>query len=118
MKVEIFDRLMAAQVSRRKMLQGAASAAAVAAGAAVGLGGLTRSSFAQSSIRAEILRIPGVGVGSPGDSDWQKVGALSLEPTKANVTTGEFAGVELTFLGLNNQNLHNFLFRGFLKPWE
>ena len=21
-------------------------------------------------------------------------------------------------MGLNNQNLHNFLFRGFLKPWE
>ncbi len=31
---------------------------------------------------------------------------------------GEFAGVELTFMGLNNQNLHNVLFRGFLKPWE
>ena len=31
---------------------------------------------------------------------------------------GEFAGVELTFMGLNNQNLHNLLFRGFLKPWE
>ena len=31
---------------------------------------------------------------------------------------GEFAGVELTFMGLNNQNQHNFLFRGFLKPWE
>ncbi|MCH8187713.1 MAG: sugar ABC transporter substrate-binding protein [Proteobacteria bacterium] len=118
MKVEIFDRLMAAQVSRRTMLQGAASVGAVAAGAAVGLGGLTRSSFAQSSIRAEILRIPGVGVGSPGDSDWQKVGALCLGPTKGNVASGEFAGVELTFLGLNNQNLHNFLFRGFLKPWE
>ena len=100
------------------MLQGAASVGAVAAGAAGGLGGLTRSSFAQSSVRAEILRIPGVGVGSPGDSDWQKVGALCLGPTKGNVASGEFAGVELTFLGLNNQNLHNFLFRGFLKPWE
>ncbi len=31
---------------------------------------------------------------------------------------GEFKGVKLTFMGLNNQNLHNFLFRGFLKPWE
>ena len=39
-------------------------------------------------------------------------------PTKANVKEGEFTGVELTFMGLNNQNLHNFLFRGFLKPWE
>ena len=38
--------------------------------------------------------------------------------TKANVAEGEFAGVELTFMGLNNQNLHNVLFRGFLKPWE
>jgi multiple sugar transport system substrate-binding protein len=34
------------------------------------------------------------------------------------VAEGEFEGVELTFMGLNNQNLHNFLFRGFLKPWE
>ena len=54
----------------------------------------------------------------PGDADWQKVGELCLGATKANVAEGEFAGVELTFMGLNNQNLHNFLFRGFLKPWE
>ena len=27
-------------------------------------------------------------------------------------------GVKLNFMGLNNQNLHNMLFRGFLKPWE
>ncbi len=38
--------------------------------------------------------------------------------TKADVKEGEFSGVELTFMGLNNQNLHNLLFRGFLKPWE
>ena len=111
MKVEVFNQLMAAQVSRRNVLRGAASAGAVAAGAAVGLGGLARSSWAQSNVRAEILQIPGVGVGSPTDSDWQKVGALCLGPTKGNVAAGEFAGVELTFLGLNNQNLHNFLFR-------
>ena len=43
---------------------------------------------------------------------------MCLGATKANVAEGEFAGVELTFMGLNNQNLHNFLFRGFLKPWE
>ncbi len=43
---------------------------------------------------------------------------MCLAATKANVKEGEFAGVELTFMGLNNQNLHNFLFRGFLKPWE
>ncbi len=39
-------------------------------------------------------------------------------PPKTNVKEGEFKGVELTFMGLNNQNLHNLLFRGFLKPWE
>ena len=71
-----------------------------------------------SNVRAEILKIPGVGAGSPTDSDWQKVGKMCLGATKGNVAEGEFDGVELTFMGLNNQNLHNFLFRGFLKPWE
>jgi multiple sugar transport system substrate-binding protein len=72
------------------------------------------------ALRKQILQIPGVGKGSPTDADWQKVGALCLGPTKVNVKEGEFKGVELTFtfMGLNNQNLHNFLFRGFLKPWE
>eukprot|EP00752_Nemacystus_decipiens_P019165 g17221.t1 len=69
-------------------------------------------------VRAQILAIPGVGMGSPTDSDWQRVGELCLGPTKEVVSEGEFEGVELTFMGLNNQNLHNFLFRGFLKPWE
>ncbi len=118
MKVEVFNQLMSAQMSRRKVLRGAASVGAVAAGAADGLGGLARSSWAQGNVRAEILKIPGVNMGSPTDSDWQKVGALCLEPTKGNVAAGEFAGVELTFMGLNNQNLHNLLFRGFLQPWE
>ena len=118
MKVEIYNRLMAAQMSRRRMLRGAASAGAIVAATAGGFRGLARSAFAQGNVRAEILQIPGVGVGSPTDSDWQKVGALCLGPTKANVAEGEFAGVEITFLGLNNQNLHHFLFRGFLNPWE
>ncbi len=118
MKVEVYKRLMAAQMGRREMLKGAAAAGVVAAGAASGLGSFAGRASAQGNVREQILRIPGVGVGSPTDSDWQKVGALCLEPTRSNVSEGEFAGVELTFLGLNNQNLHNFLFRGFLKPWE
>ena len=64
------------------------------------------------------MKIPGAGNGSPTDADWQKVGELCLGPTKANVQPGEFKGVNFSFMGLNNQNLHNFLFRGFLKPWE
>ncbi len=118
MKVELYNRLMTAQMNRRDMLKGAASTGVVAAAAAGGLGGLSGSASAQNNVRQQILKIPGVGVGSPTDSDWQKVGALCMGPTMSNVSEGEFAGVELTFLGLNNQNLHNFLFRGFLKPWE
>ena len=118
MRVDVFNRLMAAQTTRRRMLKGMAGTGAVAALAGTGIGGFAGSSSAQDNVRAEILKIPGVGVGSPMDSDWQKVGAMCLEPAKAHVSEGEFEGVELTFLGLNNQNLHNFLFRGFLKPWE
>ena len=71
-----------------------------------------------ADFRKQLLAIPGVGKGSPTDAEWQKVGEMLLGTTKANVKEGEFAGVELSFLGLNNQNLHNMLFRGFLKPWE
>ena len=110
----------AKNITRRKFVKDSAK---VAAGvAALGSGGLATvlpaDAKAQSNLRAEILKIPGVGAGSPTDADWQKVGSLCLGPTKQNVTSGEFKGVELTFMGLNNQNLHNFLFRGFLKPWE
>jgi len=113
---ELYDRFMAVQANRRRVLKGAA-ASAVALGATSALGTVSRA-FAQDDLRAQILKIPGVGVGSPTDTDWQKVGELCLGTTKASVTEGEFAGIELTFMGLNNQNLHNFLFRGFLKPWE
>lgn len=111
MKVELYNQLVA---NRRGFMKGAA---ALAAGTALG-STLAGRAFAQDSLRAQILQIPGVGKGSPTDADWQKVGEMCLEATKANVAQGEFAGVELTFMGLNNQNLHNFLFRGFLKPWE
>ncbi|BBE72775.1 extracellular solute-binding protein [Oharaeibacter diazotrophicus] len=115
MKREIYDRMLALQASRRSLLKGMG-----AAGALAGLGGAIapRRAFAQGDLRAEILKIPGVGAGSPTDADWQKVGEMCLGGTKQTVQAGEFAGVELSFMGLNNQNLHNLLFRGFLKPWE
>ena len=115
MKVSLYDKLMARQTGRRDVLKGAAALAATTT-----LSALPTQVFADghSNIREKILKIPGVGSGSPSDSDWQKVGELCLGATKANVEEGEFEGVELTFMGLNNQNLHNFLFRGFLKPWE
>jgi multiple sugar transport system substrate-binding protein len=115
MRVQVYEQLMAMQRSRRDLLKGAAGAAALAASSSV----LTSTpSFAEDSIVSQIMKIPGAGNGSPTDADWQKVGALCLGPTKANVKQGEFAGVEFSFMGLNNQNLHNFLFRGFLTPWE
>ena len=113
MKVELYNYIKAAQkMNRRQMLKGSAALGAVAM---MPQGAL---SDGHSNVRAEILKIPGVGAGSPTDSDWQKVGKMCLGATKGNVAEGEFDGVELTFMGLNNQNLHNFLFRGFLKPWE
>ncbi|WP_137929938.1 type 2 periplasmic-binding domain-containing protein [Mesorhizobium comanense] len=118
MKVGLYEKLVRAGATRRDVLKGAASMAAIAAASGAGLGALTRPASAASELRAKILQIPGVGKGQPTDADFQKVGELCLEATKANVKEGEFAGVELKFMGLNNQNLHNVLFRGFLKPWE
>ncbi|WP_412050086.1 extracellular solute-binding protein [Hoeflea sp. Naph1] len=114
MKVELFEHAVRVALSRRRLLQGAAAVGGLAAVGGIG----TKHAAAQDDVRAAILKIPGVGAGSPTDADWQKVGEMCLAGTKATVAEGEFAGVELTFMGLNNQNLHNFLFRGFLKPWE
>ena len=114
MKVEQYNALMA-RMSRRGMLQGATALGAMAA---LPMTARRAAAEAHGNVRAEILKIPGVGMGSPTDADWQKVGEMCLGATKASVAEGEFAGVELTFMGLNNQNLHNLLFRGFLAPWE
>jgi multiple sugar transport system substrate-binding protein len=113
MKIELYNRMV---MNRRTWLKG--TAAVSAAGVAGSLGAMTTTARAQDNLRAQILQIPGVNKGSPTDADWQKVGEMCLAATKANVKEGEFKGVELTFMGLNNQNLHNLLFRGFLKPWE
>jgi multiple sugar transport system substrate-binding protein len=124
MRLDIYEHMLAVKRSRRDVLKGAANAVSVAALASTGVLGSLAGAFAadmsqeEKDLRKAILQIPGVGKGSPGDADWQKVGEMCLGATKASVKQGEFAGVELSFMGLNNQNLHNFLFRGFLKPWE
>ena len=115
MKQHIYDIANTAALSRRTLLQGlAASTALAATGNLLG----TRTASAQDGLRAQLLAIPGVGKGSPTDADWRKVGEMCLAGTKETVKQGEFAGVQLTFMGLNNQNQHNFLFRGFLASWE
>jgi multiple sugar transport system substrate-binding protein len=109
--------MMRQALSRRNLMKGAASvsAAALAGPALMSMAGQAR---ADDNFRAELLKVPGVGSGSPTDADWQKVGEMCLGATKASVKEGEFKGVELSFMGLNNQNLHNVLFRGLLKAWE
>ena len=111
MKIDLYNLMM----SRRGMLKGAAGAAALAAVGGPSLN--VRTAFAADDLRSAILKIPGVGAGQPTDADWQKVGEMCLGPTKQNVTEGEFKGVELSFMGLNNQNVHNVLFRGLSKAW-
>ena len=117
MRVHVYEQLMAMQASRRHLMKGAAGAAAALATSSP-LSLATSPAYAQDSVVAQIMKIPGAGNGSPTDADWQKVGELCLGPTKQYVQPGEFKGVNFSFMGLNNQNLHNFLFRGFLKPWE
>jgi multiple sugar transport system substrate-binding protein len=114
-RTHIYEKLLALQANRRSVLKGAA---ALGVAGTVGTIPSAVRADSESDLRKQILQIPGVGKGSPGDADWQKVGELCLGPTKAHVSQGEFQGVQLTFMGLNNQNLHNLLFRGFLKPWE
>jgi multiple sugar transport system substrate-binding protein len=135
MRVDVYERIMRMQASRRSVLKGAAGMGAAAFGstaigsymsrawAAEAMSKAAQDALAKLSpdeiaLRKEIVKVPGVGKGSPTDADWQKVGEMCLGATKASVKQGEFKGVELTFMGLNNQNLHDFLFRGFLKPWE
>ena len=119
MKVEQY-RAILHRMTRRRMLQTAASASALAASGSLmpGLGARPARADAHGDLRRQILQIPGVGMGSPTDADWQRVGELCLGSTRERFEEGAFEGVELTFMGLNNQNLHNFLFRGFLRPWE
>jgi multiple sugar transport system substrate-binding protein len=109
------------KMGRRDLLKGTASLGTAAV--LGGIGGLTAmprvaSAHTDRELRMQLMKIPGAGNGSPTDADWQKVGSLCMGPTKQAVQPGEFKGVQLSFMGLNNQNLHNFLFRGFLKPWE
>jgi multiple sugar transport system substrate-binding protein len=106
MKVEHYNQIFGMNVDRRSLLKGAAGVAAMSATGALGTAATSTSAFATDDLRAAILKIPGVGKGQPGDAEWQKVGEMCLAATKAGVQPGEFKGVELSFMGLNNQNLH------------
>jgi len=119
MKKSLYEYAIKHAMNRRSFVKGAASAGAIAAMSG-GLSSVATSALGgvNSELRKAILKIPGVGAGSPGDADWQKVGEMTLGPTKERVKEGEFKGVEINFMGLDSLNLHNMLHRGFLKPWE
>ena len=119
MKKSLYEYALKHGMDRRSFVKAAASAGAIAAMSG-GLSSVATSVFADSNseLRNAILKIPGVGAGSPGDAEFQKVGEMCLGGTKERVKEGEFAGVELNFMGLDSFNLHNMLHRGFLKPWE
>tara|TARA_B100000378_G_scaffold278015_1_gene279918 strand:+ start:269 stop:1936 length:1668 start_codon:yes stop_codon:yes gene_type:complete len=119
MKKSLYEYALKHGVNRRSFVKAAASTGAIAAMSG-GLSSVATSVFADSNseLRNAILKIPGVGAGSPGDAEFQKVGEMCLGGTKERVNEGEFAGVELNFMGLDSFNLHNMLHRGFLKPWE
>ncbi len=63
MKVSIYEKLIRVGATRRDLLKGAASVAALAAASTTTLGVLTRHASAQDNVRAEILKIPGVRQG-------------------------------------------------------
>ena len=119
MKKSLYEYALKHGINRRSFVKAAASTGAIAAMSG-GLSSVATSVLADSNseLRNAILKIPGVGAGSPGDAEFQKVGEMCLGGTKERVKEGEFAGVEINFMGLDSFNLHNMLHRGFLKPWE
>ena len=90
-----------------------------ATGAAAGMyafgipGKSDRRALAQDSNLAEILAIPGAGL-QPSEADMERVGELCLRSDKA----GAFTGQTVTFIGLNNANAHNNIFRPLSRAWE
>jgi len=121
-RVHLYERMLAMKAGRRNFMKGAAALAASTALSSTFAGRALAAAQPitddEKALRKAILQVPGVGKGQPTDADFQKVGEMVLGATKKNVAEGEFKGVELTFMGLNNQNLHNVLYRGFLKAWE
>jgi multiple sugar transport system substrate-binding protein len=112
----VSKRILRKAVDRRTMLKAATGAAAGLY--AWGIPGKSyHRALAQESIVKQILAIPGPG-DAPSEADMQKVGELILGSTKANVQPGEFKGQQLTFLGLNNNGVHNLVFRPLLAAWQ
>jgi multiple sugar transport system substrate-binding protein len=112
----VSSRILRKATDRRTVLKAATGAAAGLYGWGIP-GKSYQRALAQESIVKQILAIPGPG-SDPSEADMQRIGELILEPTKANVQPGEFKGQQLTFLGLNNNGVHNLIFRPLLASWQ
>lgn len=99
-----------------------ATALGVAAALTVGAMPALAQDDVDYELRQQMLAIPGIGAGQPTDVHWQQVGELALGPTKAILEEGECSALQgdnsISFMGLNNANLHNVVFRGLIKPWQ
>jgi len=79
------------RASRRSVIKAAGVAAAAST---LGVGTpLLRRSYAQESVKDQILAIPGPGAGSPSESDIERVGELTLNTDKQ----GAFKGQKVVF---------------------
>ena len=78
MKVEQYNALMA-RMSRRRMLQGATALGAMAA---LPMTARRAAAEAHGNVRAEILKIPGVGMGSPTDATGRRSARCALVPPR------------------------------------
>ena len=117
MKQQEHDQHSLMRPNRRTVLKGAASAAALGTTGALGTFSDVALRAGQSA-RQNPARFRASARARRPTPTGRRSASCASAPTKANVKEGEFKGVELSFMGLNNQNLHNLLFRGFLKPWE
>ncbi|MFT4037270.1 MAG: hypothetical protein QM692_03745 [Thermomicrobiales bacterium] len=108
----LFDHRRSRKFNRRNVLK--ATAGAAAGLYTFGLPGTSvQRTSAQQATLAEILAIPGAGV-QPTEADMEKVGELCLRSTKKDA----YKGQTVTFIGLNNANAHNNIFRPMSRAWE
>ena len=82
------------------------------------LSSIASSAFAADDLRSAILKIPGVGVGSPTDADWQKVGEMTLGATKQNVSWRRICWSYIKLYGFKQSKPSQYAISWFLKPWE
>ena len=77
MKVELYNYIKAAQkMNRRQWLKGSAALGAVA------MMPKTAAADGHSNVRAEILKIPGVGAGSPPTAIGRRSAKCALAPPR------------------------------------